>query len=259
MTAPPDGTGRRIAMWSGPRNISTAMMRSFGNRADTTVIDEPFYAVYLDRTGSDHPGRDAVLASMPTDWRRVVGHLLGPIPNDRPVWYQKHMTHHMVPGIPLDWMQGISHAFLIRRPAAMLASYLRRRGTVSMDDLGLVQQHRLFRHVTGLIGSPPPVVDADDVLADPAGLLSALCRALDLAFDPSMLSWPAGRRPTDGVWADHWYAAVEGSTGFEQRPEPKEPDVPAHWRGLLADCEAIYGELSAYALKPDPAARTSDA
>jgi len=201
-------------MWSGPRNISTAMMRSFENRPDTAVLDEPFYAAYLAATGADHPMREEVLASQPTAWREVVAALLGPVPDGRRVFYQKHMTHHMLPEFGRDWTAQCRNAFLIRAPAAVLLSYRARRGAVSLADIGCVQQAAIFDEMCDRDGRAPPVIDAADVLADPAGRLRDLCAALGIGFSEAMLRWPAGKRASDGVWAPGWYAAVEQSTGF---------------------------------------------
>ena len=205
----------RIAMWSGPRNISTAMMRSFGSRPDTHVVDEPFYAAYLATTGIIHPMRDEVIASQPNDWRDVVVELLGPIAGGKPIYYQKHMTHHMIAGVGRDWMRQVRNAFLIRDPREVLASYVVKRSDVTLADIGIVQQHELFDAVADTQGSAPPIVEGVDVLRDPRGTLSKLCDGLGIEFSDRMLRWPAGRRATDGVWAPAWYNAVEQSTGFE--------------------------------------------
>jgi hypothetical protein len=202
----------RIAMWSGPRNISTAMMRSFENRPDCAVVDEPFYAAYLAETGLDHPMREAVLASQSLDWRAVAGALV----EDEPaaVFYQKHMTHHMLPGFGLDWTARCRNAFLIRDPAAVLASYIQKRAEVTLEDIGVVRQRELFDREADRLGHAPPVIEGADVLADPAGALGRLCAALGLPFREEMLAWPAGPRDSDGVWAPAWYEAVERSIGF---------------------------------------------
>jgi hypothetical protein len=210
-------------MWSGPRNISTAMMRSFGARPDTEVVDEPFYAVYLARTGLRHPMAAEVIASQPTEWRKVVADLLAPRPAERPIFYQKHMTHHMLPEIGRDWMASLRNAFLIRDPTAVLASYARKRGEVALLDIGIVQQYELFRREADRLGSAPPVIHGDDVLAAPAAALQRLCAALRIEYTAAMLSWPPGRRSTDGVWAPAWYNTVEQSTGFG--PSAAERDV----------------------------------
>ncbi len=214
----------RIAMWSGPRNISTALMRSFGARPDTAVIDEPFYAAYLVQTGLEHPMRDEVIASQPNDWRDVVAGLLGCVPGDKPLVYQKHMTHHMLPGFGREWLAHVRSAFLIRDPAAVLASYVARRGEATLADIGIVQQRELFEHEADRLGRAPPTVEGADILADPAGMLSKLCTALGIAPSDAMLRWPPGRRDSAGDWAPAWYDAVERSTGFE--PPPSRPPVP---------------------------------
>ncbi len=237
----------RIAMWSGPRNISTAMMRSFENRADTAVVDEPFYAAYLAATGLDHPMRDEVLASQPTDWRRVAADMAGAAPGGAAVFYQKHMTHHMLPGMALDWTEGCVNAFLIRDPARVLASYVRKRGEVTLAEIGVERQAELFDREADRLGRAPPVLEGRDVLADPAGTLAALCAALGIGFDPAMLAWPAGRRDSDGVWAPAWYDAVERSTGFG--PPPDETAAPALEGELARIAEAarpFYERLAAH-------------
>src|SRR6187397_784387 len=203
-----------IAMWSGPRNISTAMMRSFGIRPDTAVSDEPLYAHYLKVTGVAHPGRDDVLAAHESDWRRVAAELTGPIPGGRAIWYQKHMAHHLLPMIERGWLDRLTHAFLIREPDEMVASLLKTFPGAGLADTGLVQQCEIFDRVTERLSRAPPVVLASDVLKDPRAQLEALCDRLDIPFLPAMLAWPRGKRETDGAWAPHWYAAVEASTGF---------------------------------------------
>lgn len=239
----------RIAMWSGPRNISTAMMRAFDNRPDTRVVDEPFYAAYLSMTGLDHPMREEVIAAGEADWRKVVDGLFAPLPAGRTVFYQKHMTHHMIPGIGRDWIDRLSNAFLIRRPENVLVSYVRKREAVNLDDIGFVQQGELFDRIADRLGHAPPVIDAADVLGDPKGVLGALCAALGLEFSERMLEWPAGRRPSDGVWAAHWYAAVEASTGFSP-PGPDASDLPDDLARIADEARPVYERLAAYRLAP---------
>ena len=233
---------QRIAMWSGPRNISTAMMRSFENRADCAVSDEPFYAHYLAATGIEHPMREAVIASQPTDWRDVVKAITGPAPGGAPVWYQKHMTHHMIAGVGREWFGAMRHAFLIRDPRAMAASYAAKRQGATAADLGAQLQAELYDEVTASTGSAPPVIDAADVLADPAGMLSLLCDALSLPFDPAMLAWPAGARDSDGVWGDHWYASVRASTGFAA-PQEREIRLSPGLEAVAEACMPFYARL----------------
>ena len=240
-----DGAGAaRIAMWSGPRTLSTALMRSFENRPDTVVVDEPLYGYYLAETGIDHPGRDEILASMPTRWPEVVDELTsGPLPAGRTVYYQKHMTHHLLPGIDRSRLTGLRHAFLIRDPRRLLVSYAKVRHTPTLADLGLEQQAEIY----GLFGGP--VIDAADLAARPRESLHALCEALRIPFDEAMLSWPAGPRPTDGVWAKHWYARVWASTGFTtQRDAGSDAylaPLPADLEDLAARGQPFYAELAA--------------
>ena len=233
----------RIAMWSGPRNISTAMMRSFGARPDTAVVDEPFYAAYLAHTGLDHPMTAEVLASQPHDWREVVATLLGPVPDGKPLYYQKHMTHHMLPHFGRDWLGRVRNAFLIRSPGAVLASYVRKRASVSLGDIGIVQQRELFDREADRLGAAPPVVDAADILGHPEPVLARLCAALGIEYTAAMLSWPPGRRSTDGVWAPAWYATVERSTGFATTPPEPATLTPELQR--VADAALPYYESMA--------------
>lgn len=200
-------------MWSGPRNLSTAMMRSFGARADTIVTDEPFYGAYLKHSGADQPMRDDVIASMDCDWHRVAAALAAPVA--APIWYQKHMAHHMVGPIGFADLKGFTHAFLIRSPDRVIASYAAKRVTVTAYDLGYARQRGWFDAEADRLGHPPAVVDSADVLAAPAAVLTRLCAALGIGFDPAMLHWPAGPRATDGIWASHWYGRVLETTGFE--------------------------------------------
>jgi hypothetical protein len=239
--------GTRIAMWSGPRNISTAMMRSFEARGDTAVTDEPFYAAYLHRTGIDHPLRDAVIASQSIDCGAVAAALVGPVPDGKPIWYQKHMTLHLLEEFQRDWVSQVLNAFLIRDPSAVLASYAAKRTYVTLADLGFVQQRRLFEREAERLGAPPPVVDAADILANPAPTLERLCRALGIEYTPSMLGWPPGPRPTDGVWAPAWYHSVERSTGFENRGL-ESAFLPSSLRRLADEAQPHYEALKMYCL-----------
>lgn len=232
----------RIAMWSGPRNISTAMMRSFENRTDCAVVDEPLYAHYLKATGVDHPGREEVIAHHEPDWRAVVRTLLGPVPGGRAVWYQKHMTHHLLPGIDRAWIAGLTNCFLIRDPAEVITSFIKIAPDPRPEDLGIPQQWELFEAERSRLGRVPPVIDGADVLRDPRRVLGALCANVGIPFQERMLSWPPGRRDSDGVWAKHWYASVEKSTGFEPY-RPKDEQVPEHLRGVLDACRGTYETL----------------
>jgi len=235
-------TALRIAMWSGPRNISTALMRAWGNRADTAVCDEPLYAHYLLKIRRPHPGAEEVIAHYDADPARVTAWLTGPVPGGRPIWYQKHMAHHLLPGLEGDWLEELAHCFLIRDPREMLLSLVDNLPEPELADTGLPQQVELFRRLRERGGAVPPVLDARDVLEDPRRLLGLLCGAVGVPFDPAMLSWPPGRRETDGIWGKYWYAAVERSTGF-QPYRPKNAPLPESLRGLHSRCEELYRSL----------------
>ncbi|HEY3644661.1 MAG TPA: HAD family hydrolase [Gammaproteobacteria bacterium] len=239
----------RVAMWSGPRNISTTMMRSWENREDAVVVDEPLYAHYLIATGVDHPGREEVIASQPNDWRRVAKQLTGALPEGKPIWYQKHMTQHVLADMDLDWLDGLSNCFLIRRPELVVASFTKVRPDAALWELGFVQQTRIFEHVSQKLGIAPPVLDAEDVLRGPKAMLAGLCERLGVPFSERMLHWPAGPRSSDGVWAPHWYAAVERSTGFEPY-EPRTPELSGFQQGLAELCRPHYDALAKYRLRP---------
>jgi hypothetical protein len=243
MDAPPI----RIAMWSGPRNISTAMMRSFEARGDAAVSDEPFYAAYLSRTGIDHPMREEVIASQPRDPRAVAAMLLGPVPGGKSIWYQKHMTLHLLPDDDRGWMKGMRNAYLIRNPSAVLASYAQKREQVTLSDIGFVQQRELFDAEADRLGKAPPVVDAADILADPTRTLERLCGALEIPYTSAMLHWAPGRRITDGVWAPAWYHSVEKSTGFDV-PSPKATTLPQSLRLLADQAQPHYDALRVHRL-----------
>ncbi len=239
----------RIAMWSGPRNISTAMMRAWENRPDTQVVDEPFYACYLQASGAEHPLREETLAAGTTDWGEVAASLFAPLERGKRIHYQKHMTHHMLPQAPLDWIGGVANVFLIRHPAEVVTSYARgRAGIPALGELGYERQVELFDRVAELAGAAPPVLDASDVRADPRRALSTLCEVLGVPFDERMLSWPAGPRPTDGPWAPHWYASVWQSTGFAPPRPPAEP--PAALLPVIEAAFPYYERLARYRLAP---------
>ncbi|MEO3844684.1 MULTISPECIES: sulfotransferase family protein [unclassified Streptomyces] len=238
MTQSVDG-GQRIAMWSGPRSLSTAMLRSWENRRDTTVSDEPFYGYYLRTTGADRPGREHSLATMPTEWRTVVRDLEGPIPNDRAIWFQKHHALHILPDVSREWIPMAANFFLIRNPRHVVASYARIRPIFTAGDLGYDAMVDIFRWIGDRTDQEPLVVDASDVLADPEGQLRALCRALGVDFQMSMLSWPAGRRTTDPEPGDPWYAHVQRTTGFG-RPTEAPRALPDQYLEIVKACERSY-------------------
>jgi len=243
----PERKAIRVAMWSGPRNISTALMRSWGNRPDTVVCDEPLYAHYLTVTGKQHPGAGEVVEHHEADWRTVVRGLTGEIPDGKTVFYQKHMAHHLLPEIDRGWLDELENCFLIRDPREMLTSLARKLEQPLLEDTGLPQQVEIFEQVRRRTGRTPPVIDAKDVLLDPRRLLGLLCESLELEFTDEMLSWLAGRRETDGIWAKHWYENVEASTGFG--PYRAKPDqVPQQILDLYDRCVECYEVLSPHRL-----------
>ncbi len=251
----------RIAAWSGPRNISTAMMRSWGARPGCFVTDEPLYANYLRVTGIDHPGREETMQADPRPCGEVCQWLAGDVPGGRPVWYQKHMAHHLIgPRTPggarvdlgtgweqrdeggLAWMDALHHVMLVREPREMLASFARVIPNPNADDLGLPQQVELQDWLVRTTGAAAPVLVAADVLRDPAGVLRELCACLGVPWTDAMLNWEPGPRDTDGVWAPHWYANVEASTGFAPYV-PKDVMIPEHLADVLAECQRLYDSL----------------
>ncbi|MEE4162156.1 MAG: hypothetical protein V2I25_06565 [Woeseiaceae bacterium] len=243
--------GLRIAMWSGPRNVSTAMMRAWENRADTVVCDEPFYACYLAATGIEHPLGDAVIAAGETDWRRVVDAMTGPIPGGKPIFYQKQMTHHFLPEIDRSWLDRVTHCFLIRHPRDVLLSYARMRDTATSEDIGFPQQVEIFEHVFAAAGAAPVVIDSADLLKDPRAILETVCRRLGIEFSDRMLSWPKGPRDSDGVWAPHWYGSVYASTGFAPY-QPRTETLPVELEGVLEECLPLYEQLYEHRITADP-------
>jgi len=232
----------RIAMWSGPRNISTAMMRAWGNRPDTFVIDEPFYAYYLKATGEQHPGADEIIASGETDWRKVIAQLTGPIPNARRIFFQKQMAHHLLPEVDREWLGAVTNCFLIRDPREVIASYIKKREEPALPDLGFMQQAEIFDFVHTRTSATPAIVDAKDVLENPERMLRLLCETVGIEFSESMLSWPPGLRQTDGIWARHWYGEVAKTTSF-QPYRPRQAEVPDRLRKIYERCRECYERL----------------
>ena len=237
----------RIAMWSGPRNISTAMMRSFGARPDCAVSDEPFDGAFLEASGEPHPLAAETIADMDCDWHSVLATQSGEAPRGAPIWYQKHMPHHMVGPVSLADMPHHRHAFLIRAPEHVVASYRRKNELRRPEMLGFAQLRAYFDAEADRTGTIPPVVDSDDILADPAGVLEKLCHALGIAWDPAMLSWTLGPHAEDGVWGAHWYDKVNASTGFGQAPGAI-PELDGDYARTAEACRADYEALRRHAL-----------
>lgn len=237
----------RINSWSGPRNISTAVMRSFSQREDTRAVDEPLYGHYLKVTRAPHPGRDELLDILETDFSTIVEQVvLGPC--DRPVLFMKQMVHHLTDGVDLSFLERCINVMLIRDPEEVIASLINQLPEPSMTDVGLGRQIELFRDLRAR-GQEPPVIDARLLLQDPAGVLEQLCERVGIAWDPAMLSWPAGPAPEDGPWAKYWYDSLHTSTGFATYRK-KDIRLPERLEGLLNEARSYYSELSEHAIEP---------
>lgn len=236
-------TVARLAMWSGPRNISTALMRSWENRPDAVVVDEPLYGHYLATTGIDHPGRAEIIAALPTDIDEAVAGLLGPVPGGVRVFYQKHMTHHLTDDVPRGWISELVNVLLIRDPDEVVASYVKTRSDVTLEDIGLPQQVSLYDDLVAA-GRPPLVLDSADFLRDPEGHLRVLCELVGVEFSDAMLHWPPGPRDSDGVWGPHWYDAVWRSTGFEPY-RPRTVQLSGEAAEVAESARPLYARLAA--------------
>ncbi len=235
----------RIAMWSGPRNISTAMMRSFENRDDTDVIDEPFYAYYLSKTGLNHPGRKEVLESQSTDWENVVNLITGGTPEGKMIYYQKHMVHHIIEDNDIGWVKFFNNFFLLRHPKEVIISYAKQNIIAGINDLGYLHQIKLFNKIKNITGKYPVVFNAKDILSEPEKYLRKMCKYLKINFSNKMLCWPKGPRKTDGVWSPYWYKNVINSTSFKPYKISNE-SVPEEYKSLLEECLPHYNYLNSY-------------
>ena len=238
----------RIAAWSGPRNISTAMMRAWENRADTFVTDEPFYAHYLANTSIPHPGQQEILASQSTDWREVVSNCTTSSSPGCSIHYQKHMTHHVLSHITLEWLSELKNIFIIRAPDAVVASYSKSRPDLNASDIGFIQQARLFNAVKDQLGTAPLVVDSVRLLKKPRAALQLLCEHCTIPFDENMLQWPAGKRESDGVWAPYWYQSVEASTGFGAPREQRTIDLDKNQQQIADHCWPYYESMAQHCI-----------
>ncbi|MAW93517.1 MAG: sulfotransferase family protein [Euryarchaeota archaeon] len=232
----------RIAMWSGPRNISTAMMRAWENRLDTFVVDEPFYAHYLSKNRVEHPGREEVLLNGEIDSYKVSQGLVKDISNSHKVYYQKHMTHHLLDSVNRDWMKDVINCFLIRNPKDMIISYSKIHSDITRDLLGIEQQKEIFDYVQNFTGEVPPVIDSKDVLLDPRGVLTKFCNRIGIDFSEKMLNWPKGSRDTDGIWGKYWYNNVINSTGFNPYTV-KNSEVPDEYKSIYKESLKLYEDL----------------
>lgn len=235
-------TAIRMAVWSGPRNISTAMMRSWGNRSDTFVCDEPFYSNYLMVTKLRHPAAAQIIEQHQSDWRKVIGWLTGDVPEGKRIFYQKQMTHHLLPHIDRAWLGEVTNCFLIREPREVITSYIKKNDEPNFEDTGFPQQLEIFNCVRESTGNTPVVLDARDVQNEPRRMQGLLCDAVGVEFQETMMSWKRGFRETDGIWAAHWYSEVVTSTSFRAF-QPKPDQVPEHLNEVHDKCQEVYHQL----------------
>lgn len=243
LDAPPEAI--RIAMWSCPFSRATALMRAFSQRGDTAVLDAPFYAAYLRASGADHPMAREIIAAQPNDWRRVVNQILGPVPDEKPIWFQKHITTHLLPEFGRDWLDQMTHIFLVRRPDNILRSFVTRGLDPDLNAIGILQQADIYDRVCDRLGKAPPVFDADEIAQRPRQQLGALCAALEIPYRNDMLEWPEGPHAADGVWARHWYGAVEASTRFMAPKPGHATPLPDHLKTIADHARPIYRRLHA--------------
>ena len=250
----------RIAMWSPPRARSTMTMRVF-EALGCAVHDEPFYAYWLKATQrTEDPGYEETIAAHETDWRRVIDSVLGPIPGGRAVSYQKHMAIHMLEEVSLDWMREVRNCFLIRDPAEVVTSMAEFRGLAHDVEegarlVGIPQLERIFDRACEIEGGPPLVIDANDLLIDPEGVLSGFCAAVGLPYEPGReIRWAPGRHAADGAWADAWYQKVYRTTGLEPY-EPRETVVPPTLQPVVDRCRPTYERIAAHRIRRDSTSR----
>ena len=232
----------RIAMWSGPRCISTAMMRSFENRNDTVVVDEPFYAHYLTMVGIEHPMRNEIINNYECNSENIISYLTGQVPGQKDIWYQKHMAHHVPLEMDISWIKQVANCFLIRNPKEVILSFQKQFPIKSVEQLGYNQLFKLFNFHVKNLGFIPPIIDSRDVLENPEEILSKLCDKIGITFSKHMLSWPSGGRDSDGIWGKYWYKNVEQSTGF-QRYNSVDIKLPNNLEDIYKECLHIYEEL----------------
>jgi hypothetical protein len=241
-------SNNKIAMWSGPRNISTALMYSFDNRTDTICIDEPLYSYYLSNTNIIHPGRKEVIDNCEGDINCIIDTICGEIPDNMPIYYQKHMAHHVLPETPIDWIFGLKNCFLIRNPKDVILSLSQKIGRVEVESTGLIQQNRLFDQIIKSKSDNPIIIDSSDILRKPEYMLIKLCKELEIPFESSMLSWPAGKRDCDGIWARYWYDEVWKSTEFKHYKNNDAQLSDSHLE-VYNKCKILYDRLHALRIR----------
>ena len=236
-------------MWSGPRNISTAMMYAFDNRLDCHATDEPLYANFLMSTGTQHPGAKEIMEKHEADLDRLISQLTGPIPEGKSIWYQKHMCHHVMDDSDISWIDGLTNCFLIRDPREVLLSLSKITDSIDLRSTGLPQQIRIVEHVTKQSGFSPPILDSKEILENPRALLRELCDLVGINFDQKMLSWEPGPRACDGVWAEYWYGSVWASSGFSP-PSPRGGELNSYLSGVLDEAMPLLQKLHGMRVRP---------
>ncbi len=229
-------------MWSGPRNISSALMRSFENRSDCFVSDEPFYSYFLAKTKLKHPLYQEIIQSGFTDYNQIIKYITGPIPSSKKIWYQKHMAHHILEGNNMKWVKHMKNCLLIRHPSDVILSYLQKNKLENIEQLGYLQLIQIYKILTEELNIHPIIIDAEDLLSKPEDMLNLLCKNLGIKFDKKMLSWSVGIRKTDGVWSKHWYKNVEASNGFNPFNKT-DRKIPVKYRIINDKCMELYNFL----------------
>ena len=235
-------TSKIIAMWSGPRNVSTALMRSFENRSDCFVSDEPFYSYFLYKTGLKHPLSDKIIKSGLIDYNKIIKYITGHTPFSKNIWYQKHMAHHILEGVNMDWIKNMANCLLIRHPSDVILSYSKKNEIDNIQQLGYLQQIKIYKMLTEETGVSPIIIDAQDLLKEPRKMLIEICKNLKIKFNDKMLLWPPGGRKTDGIWGKHWYKQVEVSTGFNPYLKT-DRTIPLRYQYLNNECMKYYDFL----------------
>lgn len=232
-------------MWSGPRNLSTALMRSFENRKDTLVWDEPLYAYFLNETKKKHPLYKKIISSYETDIIKLINNISSKNIDEK-IHYQKHMTHHILDKTPLEWLKNGFNCFLIRDPKDVILSYIKKNQLNDSNDLGFPMQIKLFNIVKSY-GENPIVINANDLSSNPERVLKKLCEKIKISFNKDMLNWPKGKRDTDGLWGDVWYNNVNSSCSFEKFTKDNSK-IPEIHKNIFSDCKKIYNELNKHSI-----------
>lgn len=233
-----------ISLWSGPRNVSTALMYSFAQRDDMIVVDEPLYAHYLSNTDVDHIGKEVILKDMNNDGDEVIKSILNK--KRQKFTFLKNMAHHWIK-LNNEYLNNMENIFLIRDPEEMLPSLNQQLSNPTLRDTALKKQVEVYDYLVQT-GGAPTIIDSKDLLQDPKAMLIAICDRLTVPFDEKMLRWKVGARPEDGVWAKYWYHNVHKSEGFSSYKK-KDGPFPEHLKPLLKECKPYYKFLSDNSLK----------